>query len=69
MKSILDLFLKENKRSAMEELMLTYVFKVYWMKSFEELKSYKETYGDLSDLNKTLCGWANKQRSKKKKKC
>ena len=68
MNSILDLFLKENKRSAMEDVMSNYLFTVHWMKSLEELKSYKETYGDLSDLNETLCSWANKQRSKKKKK-
>ena len=54
MKSILDIFLKENERLAMEDAMSNYLFTAHWMKSFEELKSYKVTNGNFCDLNETL---------------
>ena len=54
MKLLLDLFLKKDERSAMEEDMSKYLFSAYWMKSFEELKWYKETNGDFCDLHGTL---------------
>ena len=47
----LALFLKKDERLAMEEDMSKYLFSAHWMKSFEELKQYKETHGDVFQKN------------------
>ena len=65
MNIILDLFLEKKERLAMEDAISKYVFTAYWLKSFKELKIYKETNGHFRDLNKTLGNWVSKQRLKK----
>ena len=65
--SILDLFLNKDEPLAMEEYISKYIFSAHWMKSFEELKLYKEKNGDFCDLHGTLGTWVRKQRSFYKK--
>ena len=66
MKLILDIILENDKRLAMEEEMLKYLFSEHWMKSFRGLKLHQDTNGEFCDLNETLHKWVYKQRQQYK---